>query len=93
MTKPCFPCHDPEAGAASPLVLRPPLTDARSYVHGADLFDCLAQVTAAERMARLRFVRLSDRPVELIYGEADHSGARPCGYFDVITGGPCVPQR
>lgn len=93
MTTPDLPRPLQADGAAPPRVLRPPFTDTRSYIHGADLFDCLVQATAAEGMARLRFVRLSDKPVEILYGHADHGSAMPCGYFDIAPAGEALPRR
>lgn len=93
MTTPDLPWSRQEPGVALPRVLRPPFTDRRSYIHGADLFDCLVQATAAEGMARLRFVRLSDRPVELLFGDADHGSAMPCGYFDIAPAGEASHRR
>lgn len=93
MTTPGLPWSRQEPGVASPRVLRPPFTDKRSYIHGADLFDCLVQATAAEGMARLRFVRLSDRPVELLDGDAGLGSDMPCGYFDIAPAGEALPRR
>lgn len=74
-----------------PLVLRPPLTDMRSYIHGADLFDALVAATAADGAARLRMMRLSNRPVELRFGDVDHRDPELCGYFDFTSGSGSAP--
>ena len=70
-----------------PILLRPAFTDTRSYIHGADLFDELVAATAAEGSARLRMVRLSDRPVALHFDAADPRNPDLCGYFDFTSGG------
>ncbi|MCK0206836.1 hypothetical protein MWN33_02190 [Starkeya koreensis] len=66
---------------AASLVLRPPLSDLRAYIHAADLFDALAVATGAAGPTFLRLSRISDEAVEL-----RHDAPRPgdpdfCGLF------------
>ncbi len=76
--------------AAPAIILRPPLSDRRDYVHAADLLDALLDATGAEDQAVLRLTRLTANPVALRHDRPPPGAENDCGLFDYRAGGAAV---
>lgn len=72
---------------ASPVILRPPLSDMRGYIHAADLFDALVAATGAHGPTRMRLARISDAAVELRHDAPQPGAPDFCGQFDTLSQG------
>jgi len=63
------------------------LGDTRKYIYGADLFDALTHFTGADRLARLRLQRLTDKAVDLRFDRPDLACPNLCGFFEFAQDG------
>jgi len=69
------------------ILVDPPLTGDRTYIHGADLFDALTAATGAETGIVLSLKAASDCAIELRHESAAPETAAPCGRFRYVRAG------
>lgn len=72
---------------ANPVRLPLRLGDTRKYIYGADLFDALILASGADAAARLRLLSISDKALELCFGEPDLKSPDLCGFFEYTRQG------
>jgi hypothetical protein len=69
------------------ILVEPPLTGDRTYIHGADLFDALAAATGAETGIVLSLTAASDCAIELRHESSGPGAIAPCGRFRYVRAG------
>jgi hypothetical protein len=69
------------------ILVDPPLTGDRTYIHGADLFDALTAATGAETGIVLSLKAASDCAIELRQESAAPPAVAPCGRFRFVRAG------
>lgn len=72
---------------ATPVIVRPPLSDIRGYIYAADLFDALVDATGAQGATRMRLARISDEAVELRHDAPQPAAPDYCGQFETLVHG------